>query len=1548
MLIKILSLIVNFNLIFQPLTFNLYLSSLLNSKAQAQDTTSDYPQFEVEIVPIATASSTDIVRWGGGYYCNPYEGNITFPSKYIPSGEEATVIQKVKDVFLSNGNNGCESIWPQILFRFKTATSYSDLLNFLKSYYSNAKFNIKINLKFRDANGSLIDKDLNLEYYTNDGNDNVMKGENNNISISGINGYSYINENNISTATDPYSNKEYSYFDLYLSLRSHYYFRDEPYLDPIIDYATKTKHVTTTHPEFPKRFIIKSISFEVNGQNLIKNVKFFKDAKSYGDYLEGVENSVDIEVSTTTFENLEDLKFNNDDKLKGIVGFFPAFIESLPQSLPDTIFGDACRYYSEKENGPIILLPYQFAAVYSVSVSATGTCDQPPEFNNGINPNEGSFCFKFTNRTVPCEIVSPGGPLGISTSPSLCMTGLPLYNKFYNGYYYLKNGTSQEYWNINEAKGYRIIRKINNRIDKFPNAYLFFSSLNNASNTDDVQNAINQIQNDPSFKDLFKNRRIFSYQKLLVSSSSKLTYYIFDIEQLFGIKENEFTYDYLAKRCDLYGVFKQLEPPYGDTQREFDVFKCSSPIGNILVGFLPHPLKQWKDHYYETVWDNKGTVLGYGGDFLALGSDLGIFIKPLDFSFHVAKNTEVVGSSLILNQPSIKYELSILNYLPRLYTDDPVSYRFKAVSPFSIKNGTLVKDKDSYFQYNDFSPNTIFGNTFNSFYKFTSLCTLPQAGFEVGLNFPSTIVDYVTTTQCDISGRCWEEQTPVYSSLINQCFNTATATISASWNITYYTKQSQASAAEKEKGSLDNLAALYEYHEKGKNVSRIKFEIAEIASSSNSTRILPVVSLEYERKYIPPPYLKQYIDYINRYIWGEQNLPQPIASTTDEQRHRIVQEVFSNLPIFLSLKKKNITPNSNISIENIPENINLNVFSAQIDWTKYTYGLPAAYAFLKVLSTGLKALFIIFKAASFLVGGSLGLTLASISEYIFLFALVEDFTLLTFFPEYNGPDAWLMFALDSIMFFATASLTADLRQALSSGINWIGGNKFEVGKGFMGEITDLLDKLGISGAGVNTVSCFELLRGPEENIQPQFPQENINNLNQYSKINSNAFAQTHGYRDYVCLLPYYTSDKWYPGYYDFLKSYMMYVYRKISPMKISPIFQFRVVYPKNEKINLQEFSPQQVTNALFAPVNFIALAYPSFYKQQKALVTTASLVAPIVSQFLISNKTFQEIAPYIIIGGAVFTILTGMVTLFNLGKMYRDLTKEYEEYEVKSIGISYGYKIEGITVNATTENKTYAPIFTLIGRPVFDPDYPEYGYYEPVKRFYGVQIQVGNNCKTFSCIFNENTATIIPTTSQNASLKDFNIESIENEEYIPYCNDRVVKKQNKTENTQIVSTSKTYNIATSSSDYIGFGIMLKSFLSKLILKFNDQNSISDIASGTNPIPLEFQYPQVTTTTHLFVKNTTTDIKITTNEWWVATNTVSSTGYQCTDSSGRHNFVIYNVAEILKTINYKINCAGGTKLKWKGMDVANTCLGWVCEYEPQWQPSLQEVTTTPNK
>jgi hypothetical protein len=63
MLIKILSLIVNFNLIFQPLTFNLYLSSLLNSKVQAQNTSSDYPQFEVEIVPIATASSTDFVGY---------------------------------------------------------------------------------------------------------------------------------------------------------------------------------------------------------------------------------------------------------------------------------------------------------------------------------------------------------------------------------------------------------------------------------------------------------------------------------------------------------------------------------------------------------------------------------------------------------------------------------------------------------------------------------------------------------------------------------------------------------------------------------------------------------------------------------------------------------------------------------------------------------------------------------------------------------------------------------------------------------------------------------------------------------------------------------------------------------------------------------------------------------------------------------------------------------------------------------------------------------------------------------------------------------------------------------------------------------------------------------------------------------------------------------------------------------------------------------------------------------------------------------------------
>jgi hypothetical protein len=50
----------------------------------------------------------------------------------------------------------------------------------------------------------------------------------------------------------------------------------------------------------------------------------------------------------------------------------------------------------KKKMDPIILLPYQFAAVYSVSVSATGTCDQPPIYDKGIsnNINPKAICIK--------------------------------------------------------------------------------------------------------------------------------------------------------------------------------------------------------------------------------------------------------------------------------------------------------------------------------------------------------------------------------------------------------------------------------------------------------------------------------------------------------------------------------------------------------------------------------------------------------------------------------------------------------------------------------------------------------------------------------------------------------------------------------------------------------------------------------------------------------------------------------------------------------------------------------------------------------------------------------------------------------------------------------------------------------------------------------------------------------------------------------------------------------------------------------------------------
>jgi hypothetical protein len=1648
MLIKILSLIVNFNLIFQPLTFNLYLSSLLNSKVQAQNTTSDSPQFEVEIVPIATASSTDITYGVGSFLCNPYEGNVFVPSPYgydANSGKietYKTFIDKVRDR-IGTDNDGCESIWPQILFRFKINTTTENLSKFLTKNPLSTTFSVKLNLNFREASKE-VSKDLNIIYkiekdsYKDDLISNTYIDDNNpakNVFISSYNGRPLIfglvsQPTTTAVAQDPKDSNK-SYFDLYLSLRSHYYFRDEPYLDPIIDY--ENKHVTTTHPEFPKRFIIKSISFEVNGQNLIKNVKFFKDAKSYGDYLEGIENSVDIEVSTTTFENIE-FTTDKNDKLKGIVGFFPAFIESLPHSFADTIFGESCKYYQEKENGPIILLPYQFAAVYSVSVSATGNCDQPPIYDNGISTSTDNtdICLKYTNRVVPCSLYGPNAPI----STSLCMTGFPLFNKFDNGYYYINSTTKEAHWKIDDPKGYRIIKKINMGDIKFPSMAHFFNAggdpnaFNENIPTDDygnittnVRKIAEKIKNDDNFKNLFKKRRIFSYQKLSYASSSSTTYPITSLDQLLGEgaeatlrKINELkatgirdpsspivcTSDeryYAQKISNEYINAKFIK---GYELKQFLVYKCypsslkDSPYKSYYtfeLGILPESFKGnfQKDIYHsyacygyvesDGYWyvyraygggskvadygwysfskikctteevKRDGSVEGpvppfqLGKDYFVLGNDLDIFVRPPgNIQFSAPTSTPVSGAVFILNQPSTKYELSLLNYLPRIYRDNPVSYQFKAVSPFSIKNGTLARNINSYFQDNEFYPNYIFGNTFSNFYTFTSLCTLPQHGFEAKLTIAESVIPsyaWVPTEECaefNPPYQCRE----VYYPEVYQCLPSATATILASYDIKYYAQDAPVSIEEKAKATIDNLAALTEYREKGKNISRIKFEIAEIASSPNQsiTQLLPVAELEYEREYTPPPYLAQYVDFIVKNVWNMTYAPDEVKNAAQQVHHNVVQEVFSSLPIFLSLKKISTSTNSNVSFEKIPQKINLSVFTSKINFSEETIkrAMPWLYAFLKTLSTGLKALYVVMKAVGFLLqfvpgGQAIGLALIEIADYIYLAALIADGALLAI---YGGTaEQWIMFGLDTLAFFFYTDLGKKTWGLFLKGINWVASGIGGLGKNALNYIADISkyiwDKISCSPEGIATWTKERPL-----------------------------YMKDPTYFYYLPNLKYAFAQK---------EMLMTTESNKVSlPLCGGPLDISNT--PQRTETTMgaisEDLMRQMGTEMLLTGIwNAFSIGYEKLVGKQKHLILAGQMIPRVLSQVLIGKNLASRIPEGLFAVGAVLNIVSGMATLFSLGKLYKDLTKEVKIYKFQSLGISYGYKIEGLKINLDTQKRTYAPIFTLIGRPVFDPDYPEYGYYEPVRRFYGDPVVASTNCKTLSCEINTSTTELKfsvcdinnnCTPNDNQSLKDFNISNISNDRYtfFNFANDCITFATS----TQILVTttaplSQTFTIATFTEDYVGGSMKVESFLAKLKIFFEGGiNSIvnekKEIITGTTSIPSDFMGSR-TTTIHSFIKaNSTSTLFLKSKEW----DLINSSGrqipgeYKCNTRTKATN--VYNFVSIQNITNYKINCANGTKLKWKGMDVANTCLGWVCEYEPQWQPSLQEVTTTPSQ
>ena len=1454
MFLKILVLIVNFNLVFQPLTINLYLTSLFTSKVRAQNDF-NFPSFDVEIVPISSASSTDIVGAVGDYFCNPFEGNVFFESRY-KQNVATTVIEKVKARFLNN-NEGCESVWPQLLFRFRTATSGKSLSDFLISNFASTTFYININLNFRNKK----DEDLKLLYRVVkspglpietkiEGNEGPV----NNIIITSFNGRGHVYVDNTTSTTvveDKFGNYE-SYFDLHLYLRTHYYFRDEPYVDSLIDYENKI--INNNHPDFNKRFVIKEIGFFVEKDgvkyNLIKGVNFFKDAESYGNYLEGVEGSVTLATSSNSLNSfltstltLTSIEFNNgsinNGSIKGIVGFFPTFLESLPQTFSDLFFGDACKYYERSENGPIILLPYQFVSVYSVSVSATGTCENPPRYNNGIEKVRDNFCFKFTNRLLPCEISNLSG----STSTSLCMAGFPLYSKFKNGYYYPTTSQKVEYWKLDDPKGYRIIKKINESIKGFPPS---MSQIFTSSSTDKYTS----IYNNSYFQDIV-NKRHFYYNNLKYSSSSFFSYMIYSTRQLFGVDEEEINEDYLKKTCgaSTYSYYQAISTD--DNVNEFSIYYCSSTIGNIEVGILPNNLRDHNEEIYRKIYTQisddtgagVGSPLAFGIDYFVLGNNLDIFIKPpAEIKISAPTSTPTLGASLVFSSPSTKYELNTLSFLPRIYYDREVSYVYKLISPYSIKNGTLSQNKEDYFIYNEVFPNGAL-RSFGSFEKFTSNCTLPQYGFNdvaLQINPPPSQIEYITTTECSYyppSPICKEVIRPILKE--SQCYTTfSTGTISFFHDITAYTQHSGKSEKEIKLNNLNNYLALSEYRSKGKNINRIRFEIYKKFSQSLSSSLdkLLVSSVEYERKYIPRPQLAQYIDKVASSIWD--GMPNEIKGATEEARHRIVEEVFSNLPLFLSLKKIENSDNSSITFNKVPEEINLNVYKAKVDWSEEVKKLPWLYYFLKTLSSSFRLLYSVIQVIE------LGLSLFSygflpivfmVVEWIFFASLVIDAYLLIAYPEYATTDAWLSFALSSVIFFTYTGLGKEIVEMFNK--SWP-------------EVPQLIKNLTHP-----VIKGINWVRGGVIWIEDQIAL-GLSTLETYAKI-------------------FFTTRK----EFEFLAG----GFSNLAKISIA----------------------MEMFNGIF---------YAKFVPGKTYLL----------------SQTFRT--------------LSSLMALYELPKITKLDKDKIIEYRLKSLGISYGYKVDGLNFNPTQEEQEYFPALTLIGKPTFDPDYPEYGYYEPKISFLGNHFVLGRNCKTLSCKINKITSAIEVTTEQ-ANLDDFNISSIKSEFSPNMC--RVFVKLSSTTATSTSNLPGITNATTVISldeNYIGGGVNLNSFKAKLNINFNRENIFYENVyeeNGNYYIPADFVYNVNSSTYHYFIKkNSTSSLNITTAQWLLgATGNDSKRSYEC----GNYMYSnVYNLVNIATTVKYKIECKSGTKLKWKGMDVANTCLGWVCEYDPLLQPSLEEV------
>ena len=1625
--------------------FSLPFKNLLaqNSTDNQQDVSND---FTVHIVGEST--SYFVAREAGtgiaGYLCNVFENNFGESVYKIENNktEYASVLKKLEDFYSTNGNKGCETVWPQIRVIFEANTTTQNLSKFINEKLQKIQLTLKLNV--RDTNLSIQERQFTFNIPTTSSADyrsltsDTIVTINNNASTSPGSFFRIIPFPSSSTSIAPReleafqsSDNNKSYFGFWIVIRSQYYFRDD------LNISVSDLRKNQSHQDYNKYFKIEDIKFVIKENNTITTtqpltINLYDDPADY-----------------------RDKKISEEFKNKtSVTGYFPTFIETLPPLSPEASVLSECSYI--QKGGLNILDPVNISWRQEL-FQFNYNCNQPPEINDSnqfVSPST-SLCFKTTDKSFPCTVESISG----AKATSSCAYGLAFKHKFDNAYIIHpdKEILKLQDQNEKEAKIQEFVSNLfinpGQFLENTQNLEKYLTPVFDEKNRKDYRilkkiNTSSGILNlsDSKYVDQLLKKRLFTDSFLFSTSSLNYSYLqlnsrfpvIEECEEDFNLipeygNSGEFKYSYfqasggLAKSCknfksnykdfnNFYSLFENqkinknitggvslvykrfptlfgevgvylvkftapdaniiedvdiLDPTRGNivfsstiqedtlTKRSYllislppaliEKLQDSKQLQNnitaiYLNGKLFVPQKNiWADGNEVTysVPENVATTTEISFEELNGGFDILILLKFKDFDLSSNPNSLY---------KIFKHDFRFNSNVPHVYTPDPITYIYEFNSSFSLRNKLDIR---RYLLPSWQRPGMIY--SFGTFAEFTSECTLPQFGFEPQVVVSSTqLSTQVRYFECksfpevrDIGSNRSQCQEKIVNIPSQMCWGTSPLQVGVLLKKQYEFPDNE---EEKQKILFDYFTTALEFRNKGQNIQGFSFELIQVSKDKENNyqvEIPPKIlgRIVYNTRALSDKIYQQAVDFlanstndtIAQMAQDAKNLGQ-----VQEIARTFIDNLVAYFPLYLGKDKSNTA--KNIDTNEAPQEVKITLDpTVAVEVVKHK--IPIFYILASIVNT-------IAEIIKYIPGVNVVYPyLKAVALVLYITSIAVGETKLTL---------WTAIQL-AINVVATANQFVNLSNVLDKIPPAISqGVQFTV---------------NIAREVYNYFSYFMGIRDIYELFQEVFgssqPKQQIEEVKK-SYENTPIVKTPYPLEVKVTYEYFLTTDE--------SRMLMMCAgEQKIFGCTFKPQIKERVVITINE---VKEFSDKQSTmsrekSIVSSESDCKATCDPNWEPSPN------QISPPHLDKSFVQK--IKSIGSKII--GALNTI-ANIIKTVELIKAWKNANKE-ESY-IKSFSMNFGYYFENLfNITKDTQNPENNIMWLrmgVIGKKVYDPDYPEFGFYQPVRYFYSPTTSIIdlNDCSFVSCNF-----------VSSSTFSGIRFDYTENGSYRPSSyigynfNGSIIYDLGEEHRQKLNQIYNFENIYISLTPlHCNFGFNRSDFpttttTNKATTTFSD-NSLSPFiiastlwgnyngllsASGTikyftqKPFILP-QYPKADPSNfnNIFLLfATVTDYSLPREEinerneqiltlntiTYTSTNVYFSQSYSPQCQGGGSTVDIKYMIDISKVVNFMVQCPSNMKPVYYGDNASRpTCLGWRCEFLPSYQPSL--TSTLPTK